>query len=154
MGAWGVKSLESDEGLDFEDELRKLCEGKDVVELGAIIRDLKENTWLTDDPNEIEFLYDHVTMGLAEELITFTEEGKLTFEFSDDNDEEQQWVVSKIIYTHADLDFLLEQITDIVQPKGEVHETYELWEDSNSFDEWKAHVQSLIEKLTEYKRLL
>ena len=38
-----------------------------------------------------------------------------------------------------------------MEPKGEIHELYELWEESDSFQEWKEHILSLINKLENMK---
>ena len=51
MGAWGVKALESDEGLDVIDILaNEYVPRHPVMDLGEIIRLMKEQGMLGEEP--------------------------------------------------------------------------------------------------------
>lgn len=151
MGAWGVRALDSDEGLDVMDELIDYCMENDVIKIGDILEFFKEVELLPEDPEETDFLYDHTVMVLAELLEEYNDKGKIVLEYEDDNEEEIEEEITDISFNEEDIDYLTEQITDIIEPKGEVHETYQLWEESESFQEWKEHVLFLLKRLKEIK---
>ena len=67
MGAWGIKALESDEGLDVLDILKnEYVPEHPVMDLGEIIQLMKEQVMLGEEPSQIDFLFDNTAMALAE----------------------------------------------------------------------------------------
>ena len=76
MGAWGIKALESDEGLDVVDVLREYLEGfedKKEITLKEIIDLMIEEGMLGETFEEIEFLYDNTAMAVSELYFDFKE---------------------------------------------------------------------------------
>lgn len=144
MGAWGVRALDSDKGLDVLDEFTDYCIENDKVKIGDLIEYFKEEELLPENPEEIDFIYDHAVMVLAELLEEYNEKGKIVLEYENDDEEEVEEEVTDLSFDAEDIEYLISQITDILEPKGEVHETYELWEESESFQEWEEHVKSLL----------
>ena len=67
MGSWGVKALESDNGLDLISLLKTdyLPKHKKLT-LGGLIGFLKEEGFLGETVSEIDFLYDNTAIALAE----------------------------------------------------------------------------------------
>ena len=87
MGAWGIKALESDEGLDVVDVLREYLEGfknKKVITLKEIINLMIEEGLLGETFEEIEFLYDNTAIAISELYFDFKENGKLDYDYDDE----------------------------------------------------------------------
>ena len=67
MGAWGIKALERDEGLDVLDILKnEYVPEHPVMDLGEMIELMKEEVMLGSDFSQIDFLFDNTAMALAE----------------------------------------------------------------------------------------
>ena len=59
MGAWGIKALERDEGLDVLDILKnEYVPEHPVMDLGEMIELMKEEVMLGSDFSQIDFLFD------------------------------------------------------------------------------------------------
>lgn len=134
MGAWGIKALESDEGLDVVDVLREYLEGfknKRVITLKEIINLMIEQGMLGE---------------------TLKENGKLDY----DDEEEDETTFSKLEKFSSDkksLKYLIDYLTNIynkVPDEDGEREIVDLWYDNGqnpSYEEWYNHLKSLIEKL-------
>ena len=151
MGAWGVRALDSDEGLDVFDEFTDYCIENDEIKMGDLLEHFKETGFLPENPEEIDFLYDHTVMVLAELLEEYHKNGKVIINYENDDDEDIEEEITNISFDKENVSFLIEQISDILKPKDEMQETYELWEDSDSFQEWKEHNLVLLKTLKEIK---
>ncbi len=151
MGAWGVKALDSDEGLDVLDEFTDYCIENEEIKIGDLLEYFKEAGLLPENPDEIDFTYDHTVMVLGELLKEYNDTGKVIINYENDEDEDVEEEVTNISFDKENISYLTEQISDILNPKGEIHETYELWEDSDSFQEWKEHNLVLLETLKNIK---
>ena len=151
MGAWGVRALDSDEGLDVFDEFTDYCIENDEIKIGDLLEHFREAGFLPENPDEIDFLYDHTVMVLAELLEEYHKNGKVIINYENDDDEDIEEEITNISFDKENVSFLIEQISDILSPKGEMHETYELWEDSKSLQKWKEHNLGLLETLKEVK---
>ena len=67
MGAWGIKALESDEGLDMIGILTDEYLSKhSILNLDEILELMKQEGMLGEDLSDIDFLYDNTAMALAE----------------------------------------------------------------------------------------
>ena len=159
MGAWGIKALESDEGLDVVDILREYLEGfknKKVITLKEIIDLMIEEGMLGETFEEIEFLYDNTAMAVSELYFDFKENGKLDYDYDD-----EETTFSKLEKFSSDkksLKYLIDYLTNIynkVPDEDEEREIVELWYENGqnpNYEEWYNHLGSLIEKLkAEYK---
>ena len=63
MGAWGIKALESDEGLDMIGILTDEYLSKhSVLNLDEILELMKQEGMLGEDLSDIDFLYDNTAM--------------------------------------------------------------------------------------------
>lgn len=150
MGAWGVKALESDEGLD----VLNILENEYVLEhpamdLGEIIQLMKNQVMLGEEPSQIDFLFDNTAMALAELYFQWKDDGRLDY-----HNKENVWEkVTGFIASKGALDFLLRQLTDIkreVPDEDGIRESVELWknEDSGEIDPaWLEHLDQLIGRL-------
>ena len=140
MGAWGIKALESDEGLDVVDVLREYLEGfknKKVITLKEIINLMIEEGMLGETFEDIEFLYDNTAIAISELYFDFKENGKLDY----DDEEEDETTFSKLEKFSSD--------NKVPDEDGE-REIVDLWYDNGqnpSYEEWYNHLKSLIEKL-------
>ena len=64
MGAWGIKALESDEGLDVLNILEnEYVPEHPAMDFDEIIQLMKEQTMLGEEPSQIDFLFDLRTGG-------------------------------------------------------------------------------------------
>ena len=159
MGAWGIKALESDEGLDVVDVLREYLEkfeDKKDITLKEIIDLMIEEGMLGETFEEIEFLYDNTAMAVSELYFDFKENGKLDYDYDD-----EETTFSKLEKFSSDkksLKYLIDYLTNIyneVPDEDEEREIVELWYENGqnpNYEEWYNHLGSLIEKLkAEYK---
>ncbi len=150
MGAWGVKALESDEGLDSLSLIKEFSESKEMLTLTEVIHFFREEGMLGESRTDIDFLYDNSAMVIAELFVSFhTEAG---WDYDEDGS------LSKIKTFAADqtsLRSLLDLLSDIrneVPDEDDSRELVELWKDSPSYDEWSQHLDMLIIQLEEHAR--
>ena len=110
MGAWGIKALERDEGLDVLDILKnEYVPEHPVMDLGEMIELMKEEVMLGSDFSQIDFLFDNTAMALAELYFQWKDNGKLDYDH-----EEAIWdKVTGFTASKEALAFLLRQLTDI-----------------------------------------
>ena len=159
MGAWGIKALESDEGLDVVDVLREYLEGfknKKVITLKEIINLMIEEGMLGETFKDIDFLYDNTAIAISELYFDFKETGKLDYDYDD-----EETTFSKLEKFSSDkksLKYLIDYLSNIynkVPDEDGEREIVDLWYDDGqnpSYEEWYNHLGSLIEKLkAEYK---
>ena len=154
MGAWGIKALESDEGLDVVDVLREYLEefeDKKEITLKEIINLMIEEGMLGETFEEIEFLYDNTAMAVSELYFDFKETGKLDYDY-----EEDETTFSKLEKFSSDkksLKYLIDYLTNIynkIPDEDGEREIVDLWYDNGqnpNYEEWYKHLGSLIEKL-------
>ena len=142
MGAWGIRALQSDEGLDVLDFLEKSClPGHTALKLEELIAAMKDEGFFGETFEEIDFFYDHSALALAELYLEWPD----TETFPDG----ELWSnIQKFTASGEALRFLLRYlrgILDEVPDEDGEREIVELWK--NSRDEWSAHLDTLIQKL-------
>ena len=142
MGAWGIRALQSDEGLDVLDFLEKSClPGHTALKLEELIAAMKDEGFFGETFEEIDFFYDHSALALAELYLEWPD----TETFPDG----ELWSnIQKFTASGEALRFLLRYlrgIRDVVPDEDGEREIVELWK--NSRDEWSAHLDTLIQKL-------
>ena len=150
MGAWGIKALERDEGLDVLDILKnEYVPEHPVMDLGEMIELMKEEGMLGEDLSDIDFLYDNTAMALAELYFQWKDDGKLNY----DTDNSIWCKVTDFTASKKALVFLLRQLTDIkneAPDEDDIREIVDLWKDEDSGEidpEWSEHLERLIERL-------
>ena len=155
MGAWGIKALESDEGLDVIDILEnEYIPEHSIVNLEEIIQLMRDEVMLGKDLTEVDFLFDNTAIALTELYFQWKEERKFNYET-----ENNIWKkVTDFISSKKSIDILLKQLIDIknkVPDEDGEREIVELWYNDGqnpNYEEWYNHLSSLIEKLkAEYK---
>lgn len=142
MGAWGIRALQRDEGLDVLDFLEKSClPGHTALKLEEIITAMKDDGFFGETFEEIDFFYDQSALALAELYLEWPD----TETFPDG----ELWSnIQKFTASGEALRFLLRYlrgILDEVPDEDGEREIVELWK--NSRDEWSAHLDTLIQKL-------
>ncbi len=150
MGAWGIKALESDEGLDVLDIFKnEYVPEHPVMDLGEMIELMKEEGMLGEDLSDIDFLYDNTAMALAELYFQWNDNSKLDYDH-----EEAIWdKVTGFTASKEALTFLLRQLTDIkdeVPDEDGIREIVDLWknEDNGKIEPaWSEHLDWLIKRL-------
>lgn len=96
---------------------------------------------------EDDFLYDETALGLVELYIEFQENGGWEYDYEEGERSLKQ--VRAFTADRAALDALLQHLKDIwndIEGSCE-RDLVELWQETPSWDEWRAHVQQLMEKL-------
>ncbi len=155
MGAWGIRALDSDEGLDTLDFLAEsyLPEHK-TLDLAEVIAWMREFDCLGENPDDIDFFYDNNAMVLAELYLEWLDKGKLDF-----GDEENPWSkVQGFTATNEGLDALLHYLHDIkneVPDEDGIRESVELWRNDGknpNFGKWQQHLDNLIQRLEQAKK--
>ena len=155
MGAWGIKALESDEGLDVVDILEnEYIPEHSIMNLEEIIQLMRDEVMLGKDLTEVDFLFDNTAIALTELYFQWKEERKFNYE-TENNIWEK---VTDFISSKKSIDILLKQLIDIknkVPDEDGEREIVELWYENGqnpNYEEWYNHLGSLIEKLkSEYK---
>ena len=155
MGAWGIKALESDEGLDVIDILEnEYIPEHSIMNLEEIIQLMRDEVMLGKDLTEVDFLFDNTAIALTELYFQWKEERKFNYE-TENNIWEK---VTDFISSKKSIDILLKQLIDIknkVPDEDGEREIVDLWYDDGqnpNYEEWYNHLGSLIEKLkAEYK---
>ena len=150
MGAWGIKALESDEGLDVLDILKnEYVPEHPVMDLGEMIELMKEEVMLGSDFSQIDFLFDNTAMALAELYFQWKDNSKLDYDH-----EEAIWdKVTGFTASKEALAFLLRQLTDIkneVPDEDGIREIVDLWKNEDSGEiapAWLEHLNQLIDRL-------
>ena len=150
MGAWGIKALECDEGLDVLDILKnEYVPEHPVMDLGEMIELMKEEVMLGSDFSQIDFLFDNTAMALAELYFQWKDNGKLDYDH-----EEAIWdKVTGFTASKEALAFLLRQLTDIkneVPDEDGIREIVDLWKNEDSGEiapAWLEHLNQLIDRL-------
>jgi hypothetical protein len=151
MGAWGIKALESDNGLDVTDVLRENIPEDGEFELPKIIQLLKDEGLLAKDFRDIDFLYDNTAMALTELYLMFQDAGEIDYGGNDEDDEAKS--LKRITSFMADKDslgYVLKCLMDIkneAPDKDGEREIVELWRDSNHWEEWRKHLDELIKRI-------
>ena len=155
MGAWGIKALERDEGLDVIDILKnEYIPEHSIMNLEEIIQLMRDEVMLGKDLTEVDFLFDNTAIALTELYFQWKEERKFNYE-TENNIWEK---VTDFISSKKSIDILLKQLIDIknkVPDEDGEREIVDLWYNDGqnpSYEEWYNHLGSLIEKLkAEYK---
>ena len=150
MGAWGIKALERDEGLDVLDILKnEYVPEHPVMDLGEMIELMKEEGMLGEDLSDIDFLYDNTAMALAELYFQWKDNSKLDYDH-----EEAIWdKITGFTASKEAIAFLLRQLTDIkneVPDEDGIREIVDLWKNEDSGEiapEWLEHLNQLIDRL-------
>ena len=150
MGAWGIKALERDEGLDVLDILKnEYVPEHPVMDLGEMIELMKEEVMLGSDFSQIDFLFDNTAMALAELYFQWKDNSKLDYDH-----EEAIWdKVTGFTASKEALAFLLRQLTDIkneVPDEDGIREIVDLWKNEDSREiapAWLEHLNQLIDRL-------
>lgn len=154
MGAWGVKALESDAGLDVIDFLEDFYEGKTILLLSEIISIFVVDGLLSKEREHIDFYFDNTAMVLAELYLMFQKEGALDY---DHEDEKISLRYKKAFVSDKEsLEFIFQYLIDIKneKPDEDGHREYvELWKESSSWEKWSAHLEYLITELTEQLKI-
>jgi len=152
MGAWGYKALESDEGLDVVDFLEKYLGGRAELKLSDFIASLTENGFFTES-GDIDFWYDHTALAVSELYFGFADNGGFTYDVEEEVNPFK--LVKSFTADGKSLKVLLDMLYDIkneVPDEDGEREIVELWKDSLVWEDWSAHLDSLIKRLeTEIK---
>ena len=131
MGAWGTKSFENDDALDWVNELEKCNDPKifwDAVE--SVI-------------NEEYIDADIATEALAALEVTAAMKGKN----SDDLPEEVDKWLSENKGIQLPNNFYIRAEEALNKIMGSESELKELWEESDSYNDWLDNMQNLISRI-------
>lgn len=139
--------MESDEGLDVIDVLTaEYLPTHTTLNLGEMIALLKGNL-LGDSFEQSDFLYDNTAMAVAELYLSWLDTKKLEY----DGEEFHIWAnVVDFSADKAALDVLLRYLHDIkneVPDEDDEREVVELWRESDCWEDWSRHLDTLIARL-------
>ena len=115
--------------------------------LSALIGFLKEEGFLGETVSEIDFLYDNTAIALAEHFSEWRETGKLNYDDEDSNVWSAITNFSASATARKDLLRRLRSIKNQVPDEDGEREIVELWKESNNWESWDKHLDSLIELL-------
>lgn len=161
MGAWGIKALESDEGLDVIDFLAEhYLKNHTELDLQEMITIMQKEGFFGTSFTEIDFFYDNNALALAELYLEWLDTKQLNYGFvtEDEPDQESVWdKVTSFQASYSALEFLLRYLRDIrdeVPDEDGEREIVELWRDNGenpNYETWSQHLNWLIERLEQRK---
>ncbi|WP_028560500.1 DUF4259 domain-containing protein [Paenibacillus pinihumi] len=138
MGSWGKTALESDEGLDILDVLIEYPADRQTVHLKDLFYHYRGLGFLSEDPEEEDFLYDQTAIALAEIVCAYIENGKTKYE--------KLSGLKEIVWDTENLLELRQLVQQVRDNKGGDRELYELWDED---PEWLAHLDHVIRTLSQ-----
>lgn len=74
MGAWGVRALQSDEGLELLSVIEGLAAERSSVTADELVAAARNEGFLGDDPGDDEYLFDVTALALSEILTGDTDQ--------------------------------------------------------------------------------
>ncbi|WP_068621500.1 DUF4259 domain-containing protein [Paenibacillus tuaregi] len=138
MGSWGKASLESDEGLDVLDALVEYAKDRKSVKLKDLLTHYRELGFLSEDPEEEDFLYDNTAIALAEIVCAYIQYGKTQYE--------ELSGLKEIVWETVDLLELRQLVQQVLDNKGGERELYEL---RDGDPDWIEHLEQVVRILSE-----
>jgi Domain of unknown function (DUF4259) len=151
MGAWGYTALESDQGLDVLDFVRAFVstiksEQVNLV-LSELIDSMTKNGFFGETFENIDFYFDSSAMALAELILMFKNTGELDFIDEENQSRNLKTRVKSFATDKNSLEFLLRYLQDIRVEKPDEsgqREIVTIWKETDSFESWRDHLDSLI----------
>jgi len=161
VGSWGVRTHESDTGLDLLSvAVNKCLRGVKfktfhvkhvmaIMKAHIIDKFAKESYgW---EAEYIDFFYEctfpykfaHAVVLVAECIEEYHRMGKYIIH---DFEADKKRQITAFDITKNDLKALLTELHTILDPN---HELYQSWVESDSFSEWQAHIQALYDTLSQ-----
>ena len=143
MGAWGIRALDSDEGLDVLDFLKGYCTpDRTALRLEDIIAAMKGDGFFGDTFEEIDFYYDSSALALTELYLGWLDTG--TFLPQDGGH------ITEFTASGESIGFLLRYLRDIRNevPDGDgERELAALWRDSPHWGGGGGHFDAPLPRL-------
>ena len=148
MGNWGIRALQSDEGLDVLDRMREILADRTDVRMADFLERLRSEGMLPGGAGstDVSFLYDKCATATTELLFEFREKGHL------DYDDGGFRKLRSFTAGAEELEYLLHMLQDIRAGKPGRRGFREYTNISLAgpgADEWRAHMDDLIGKLSE-----
>ncbi|MDJ1482284.1 DUF4259 domain-containing protein [Cytophagaceae bacterium YF14B1] len=140
MGSWGIKALESDEGLDILDFFTEYTESHSDIHLGELIDFYIAEGFLPADTTDIDYLYDKTAIALAELFTDYQQYPELEFG-------EEKLNITSFTGTQEAILYLIRFLEDILNEKPDedgIREYAELYREVKG---WKEHMQELLARL-------
>lgn len=142
MGTFGIKALESDEGMDIISLIEEQFQKENRLNLSEMI---KKNLSKT----EIDYWYDVVAIAIAELFVLFKEQSGLPMY---ENEDITLALSSKksFIADKESLKYLVQYLKDIRDEKPDtsgIREYPLLWRESSNYKRWRKHIDDLIDIL-------
>ena len=131
MGAWGVKGIESDEGLETLETLVELAGDRPEVSSNEFVDHLLAEEYLGEDLEEDEFLFDVVTLATADLLRASAETGAVT-----------EHTAIRLVPEKRAVEELLARVSALQAAEAPDREIKELWFESDSAEEWRAYLDT------------
>ncbi len=161
MGSWGVKSRQSDYGLDLlaliaREQLQKanyltfhVAEALELLRQDIMAECLKANRGCP--PEQLDFYigksfpqnFTQAALLIAECLADYYRTGELVVSI-DENGQLIEHHIRNFVVTDADLQILLEELQQVQHPE---HELYQSWLDDEIRAQWLRHIQEITQTL-------
>jgi hypothetical protein len=135
MGAWGIRALESDEGLEVLHELAALAGDRENVGLDELMAHLEAKGLIGPDAQEDEYLWDNTAIAV----------GELVLAGADSAPQADAPPRARVEPTEGALQSLVDYVETIHEAEPQDREIKELWTDE---ERWDAHVVELLDRLS------
>jgi hypothetical protein len=110
MGSWGIKALQSDEGLDIIELFNSYAKQHRDLKLKELIAYYKAEGFLATDKSDIGYLYDTTAIALGEIYLEYLETGQFATN-------SEPMAIHSFTAGKKDVRFLMECIDDIINEK-------------------------------------
>jgi len=147
MVNWGIKAIQSDEGLDVIDLFEAFVEKHPDLEMKELIAYYKVQGFLAKDKTEIDYLYDTTAIALSEIYLEYRETGEVVFG-------NEPLVIRSFTAMKEDVQFLRTLIDDIIQERPDEDGEREYADLHKETPGWPAYIRDFFERLnSEYIKL-
>lgn len=140
MGSWGIKALESDEGLDIVGLFKAFVETHPKLELKQLISHYQAAGFLATDKTEIDYLYDTTAIALSEIYLEYLQTGQF---ITGDGPLD----IHVFTATKNDLLFLMTCVDDIIQERPDADGEREYADLHKETPGWTDYVRNIFERL-------
>ena len=157
MGSWGVKATQSDTGLDYFTDIQKEIlsrENYEYFHLKAVkgflayrvYKSLETGSYgydIESAQDTFEYRYSQGIILIAECFEEYYKTGKLEITLYNEKILSCKYI-SQFIFSENEISELIKDLRNILNPE---HPLYEDWKESEHFNEWLTHIESLITTL-------
>lgn len=155
MGCWGITSFQSDAGLDAITFIRELIPEDGRMELGNIIKALRQDEW--NAPPDVMDGHSHTSpMALAEIVVKFLDKDISSLDYEDEgaSDDKRFSSITSLTASRESIQWLRDYVSDTLKysrknegPRAQQGEKWGGWFEERNWIGWQVHMENLVRRL-------